>query len=127
MARRIGNDRLLADGLSLLGGRHSLLQGQARAIRDLVEARRLYHDGGFTNDSESLLLDIAISYRRLGDFDKAGEYLRQNETYARAIGDYYQLFSNLLQQGYLAEDQGRSEEHTSELQSLMRSSYAVFS
>ncbi|MDQ2701837.1 MAG: GGDEF domain-containing protein [Pseudomonadota bacterium] len=107
IARRIGNERLLADGLSLRGSRHSLLQDQARAIRDLIEARRLYHGGGFTNDSESLLLDIAISYRRMGDLEKASEYLRQNETYARAIGDYYQLFSNLLQQGYLAEDQGQ--------------------
>src|SRR5690606_8043516 len=63
-------------------------------------------EGGFTSDSEALLLDIAISYRRMGDLDKASEYLRQNESYARAIGDYHQLFSNLLQQGYLAEDRG---------------------
>ena len=106
IARRIGNDRLLADGFSLRGSRHSLLQDQARAIRDLLEAQRLYREGGFTSDSEALLLDIAISYRRMGDLDKASEYLRQNEAYARAIGDYHQLFSNLLQQGYLAEDRG---------------------
>lgn len=107
IARRIGNDRLLADGLSLRGSRHSLLQDQARALRDLIEAQHLYRDGGFTSDSESLLLDIAISYRRMGDLDKASDYLRQNEAYARAIGAYYQLFSNLLQQGYLAEDRGQ--------------------
>src|SRR5690606_1010035 len=97
---------LLADGISLRGSRHSLLRDQARAIRDLIEAQRLYRAGGYTNDAESLLLDIAISYRRMGDFDKASDYLRQNEAYARAIGDYYQLFANLLQQGYLAEDKG---------------------
>src|SRR3546814_2636522 len=32
----------------------------------------------------------------------------------------------LLHMGHLALDSGRSEEHTSELQSLMRISYAVF-
>ena len=39
VARRIGDDRLLADGLSLRGGTHSLLGEQSRAIPDLVAAR----------------------------------------------------------------------------------------
>ena len=110
IARRIGDNRLLADGLSLRGSSHSLLQDQARAIRDLLEAQRLYREGGYVNDSKSLLLDIAISYRRMGDLEKASEYLRQNEAYARALGDYYQLFSNLMQQAYLAEDNGQVDE-----------------
>lgn len=109
-ARRIDNDRLLADGLSLRGGRRSLLDDQARAIPDLLAAQHLYQRGGFKADAESLLLDIAISYRRMGDLAKAHEYLRQNEAFATSLGAYNQLVSNLLQQGYLAEDENRVDD-----------------
>ena len=110
IARRIGDDRLLADGLSLRGSTHSLLGEQSRAIPDLVAAQQLYQRAGAKADAESLLLDIAISYRRMGELGKAREYLVQNEAYARALGDWAQLIANLLQQGYLAEDQGRVED-----------------
>lgn len=110
IARRIGNDRLLADGLSLRGSAHSLLGEQSRAIPDLVAAQQLYQRAGAKADAESLLLDIAISYRRMGELGKAREYLVQNEAYAKALGDWSQLIGNLLQQGYLAEDQGRVED-----------------
>jgi diguanylate cyclase (GGDEF)-like protein len=109
-ARGIGSDRLLADGLSLRGSTLSLLDDQARAIPDLLEAQRLYQRGGFRADAEALLLDIAISYRRMGDLAKAQDYLRQNEAYAATLGDYDQLVSNLLQQGYLAEDENRVDD-----------------
>jgi diguanylate cyclase (GGDEF)-like protein len=109
-ARRIGNDRLLADGLSLRGGSHSLLGEQSRAIPDLIAAQQLYQRAGFKADAESLLLDIAVSYRRMGELEKARDYLAQNEAYATALGDWSQLIGNLLQQGYLAEDQGRVED-----------------
>jgi diguanylate cyclase (GGDEF)-like protein len=109
-ARRIGDDRLLADGLSLRGGSHSLLGEQSRAIPDLIAAQQLYQRAGFKADAESLLLDIAVSYRRMGELEKARDYLAQNEAYATALGDWSQLIGNLLQQGYLAEDQGRVED-----------------
>jgi diguanylate cyclase (GGDEF)-like protein len=109
-ARRAGDQRLIADGLSLRGGRRSLLGDQARAIPDLLAAQRLYQRGGFRSDAEALLLDIAISYRRMGDNAKAQDYLRQNEAFATKLGDHSQLVSNLLQQGYLAEDDGRVDD-----------------
>jgi diguanylate cyclase (GGDEF)-like protein len=109
-ARRIGNDRLLADGLSLRGSQRSLLDDQARAIPDLLAAQHLYQRGGFKADAESLLLDIAISYRRMGDLAKAHDYLRQNEAYAKSLGSYDEMVSNLLQQGYLAEDENRIDD-----------------
>jgi diguanylate cyclase (GGDEF)-like protein len=110
IARRIGDQRLLADGLSLRAGTRSLLGDQSLAIPDLLEAQRLYQHAGVPDDAESLLQDIAISYRRMGDLDKAQEYFEQNEAYARSLGDWSQLISNLLQQGYLAEDQGRLDD-----------------
>lgn len=110
VSRRLGNKRLLADGLSLRGGRYSLLGDQARAVPDLLAAQRLYRGGGFTKDAESLLLDIAISYRRMGEFAKARDYLQQNEAFAVEHGDWGQLIGNLLQQGYLAEDDDRIDD-----------------
>src|SRR5690606_6065961 len=87
-----------------------LLGEQSRAIPDLVAAQQLYQRAGAKADAGSLLLDIAISYRRMGELGKARAYLGQNEAYARALGDWAQLIANLLQQGYLAEDQGRVED-----------------
>lgn len=110
IARRVGDDPLLADGLSLRGSTRSLLGEQSRAIPDLLAAQQLYQNAGRRDDAESLLQDIAISYRRMGELDKAREYLEQNAEYARKLGDWSQLGSNLLQQGYLAEDQGRLDD-----------------
>src|SRR3546814_4270603 len=51
--------------------------------------------------------------RYLGQTARGGAHLALVETYARV-------------QGLWHDPNGRSEEHTSELQSLMRTSYAVF-
>jgi diguanylate cyclase (GGDEF)-like protein len=109
-ARRAEDSRLIADGLSLRGRERSVLGDQARAIPDQLAAQRLYQRGGFRSDAEALLLDIAISYRRMRDNAKAQDYLRQNEAFATELGDYAQLITNLLQQGYLAEDDGRVDD-----------------
>src|SRR5690606_28058374 len=90
IARRIDDRAMLADGLALRGSTHSLLGEQSRAIPDLLAAQRLYQEAGRHQDAESLLLDIAVSYRRMGEWS--------------------QLIGNLLQQGYLAEDQGRLDD-----------------
>ena len=110
LARKSENDRLLADGLGARGGMRSLLGEQARAIPDMLAAQRLYQRAGAENDAESMLLDLAIAYRRIGDLDKAREYLRQNEIFAGRLGDWNQLTSNLMQQGYLDEDLGRLDD-----------------
>ncbi|HEU4813413.1 MAG TPA: GGDEF domain-containing protein [Xanthomonadaceae bacterium] len=109
-ARRSGNRRLLADGLGARGATHSLLDDQARAIPDLLAAMRLYRQSGFRLDAEWLLLDIGISYRRMGEFGKAREYLEQSEAFAADQGDWSMLVGSLMQQAYLAEDDGRLPE-----------------
>src|SRR3546814_5647504 len=49
--------------------------------------------------------------------------IRDDARYATAVGEDHDL---KIDSGIAPADAGRSEEHTSELQSLMRSSYAVF-
>src|SRR3546814_4070117 len=57
---------------------------------------------------------------RLGDACPIREGARDRRLrYSRELGD-------ICRYGYSGLQSGRSEEHTSELQSLMRSSYAVF-
>ena len=106
-ARRSGDKRLLADGLGARGSTHSLLDDQARAIPDLLAAIRLYRQSGYPLDAEWLLLDIGISYRRMGEFGKAREYLEQSEAFAVGQGDWSMLIGSLMQQAYLDEDDGR--------------------
>ena len=109
-ARRSEDLRLVADGLSLLGSTRSLLGDQASAIPDLLAAIRLYRQSGHRLDAEYLLLDIGISYRRMGEYGKAREYLAQSEAFAMEQDDWAMLVGTLLQQGYLAEDDGRLDE-----------------
>jgi tetratricopeptide (TPR) repeat protein len=110
LSRKSENDRLLADGLGARGGMRSLVGEQARAIPDMLAAQRLYQRAGAANDAESMLLDLAIAYRRIGDVDKARAYLHQNEFFAGRLGVWNQLSSNLMQQGYLAAAQGRLDD-----------------
>jgi diguanylate cyclase (GGDEF)-like protein len=107
LARRIENDRLVADGLVASGGMQSLLGQQGHAIRDFLVAQRLYEKTGHPIDAESNLLNLAIAYRRLGDTDRALDYFQQSAAYAERIGDWGGLGSTLMQQGYLYEDEGR--------------------
>src|SRR3546814_1951398 len=48
------------------------------------------------------------------------------ERLGRSKGEIFRVVFVLVERGYLRRDAARSEEHTSELQSLMRIPYAVF-
>ncbi|HZV23598.1 MAG TPA: tetratricopeptide repeat-containing diguanylate cyclase [Luteimonas sp.] len=108
LARRIENDRLVADGLVASGGMQSLLGQQGHAIRDFLVAQTLYERAGRSDDAESNLLNLAIAYRRLGDLERALDYFRQSAAFAERIGDWGGLGSTLMQEGYLYEDSGRA-------------------
>ena len=110
LAERAEHHRLVADGLVARGGVQSLLGEQSRAILDLLAAQRVYERLHDTPDAEANLLNLAVAYRRLGDASKAADYLAQSEQYATRTGDWGTLMSTLMQQGYLAEDQGRPDD-----------------
>jgi diguanylate cyclase (GGDEF)-like protein len=110
LARKLGDDRLLAEGLAARGNVQSLLGEQGRAVLDFLAAQRRYERAGRHNDAESNLLNLAVAYRRMGDSGKALDYLRQSEAFATRIGDWNTLTVTLMQLGYLHEDQGRAED-----------------
>ena len=109
IARRIENDRLLADGLVARGNVHSLLGEQGRAVLDFLDAQRLYERAGRHFDAETNLLNLAIAYRRMGDADKAIEYLRQSAASAEREQDWNTLLTTLYQTAFIHEDAGRAD------------------
>ncbi len=109
IARHQENSRLVADGLTWRGGAESLLGEQARALIDFLQAQRLYEAEANDAAAEQNLVSIAVIYRRLGEYDKAGRYLDQSMLAARRKGDKLQQMAIEMQQGFLATERGRPE------------------
>src|SRR3546814_2497038 len=95
----------------------------------------------FTGDQETYRhRDINTEYRPVNSFcvlqtdkntsmilDERGIYRSQGEAPEPATPLFNEFLKDYIQKNRLKLDQNlRSEEHTSELQSLMRNSYAVF-
>ena len=110
LARKHGDPRLLAQALIHRGSLRSLLGEQAAALTDFLEAQRVYKTAGLHKEAEAGLGDIAAAYRRMGDHDKALEYLRQGVAFAERQGDPGLLSVALLQTAFLHEDLGRHDE-----------------
>ncbi|UJM99132.1 diguanylate cyclase [Rhodanobacter denitrificans] len=106
LARRLENPRLIADALTWRGSAQSLLGEQAKALFDFLEAQRLYETVGNTTAAQSNLISIATIYRRLGEYDKAGEYLRQSMQSAQRKGDKQEQMVVDMQLGFLATERG---------------------
>ena len=106
IARRLENSRLVADALTWRGGARSFLGEQARALVDFLEAQRLYEAAGNTTAAESNLISIATIYRRLGEYDKAFDYLQQSMAPAQRAQDKQTLLVINLQLGFLASERG---------------------
>jgi len=75
LAKQEENGQLVADGYTWRGSVQSLLGEYAKAVVDLLEAQRYYASVGYKGDQQSNLLNIAIAYRRLGEYAKARSYL----------------------------------------------------
>ena len=110
LARKHNEPRLLAQSLIHRGGVRSLLGEQAAALSDFLEAQRVYTNAGLKKEAEASLQDIAVAYRRMGDHDKAMEYLRQSVAFAERERYWGVLSVSLLQTAFLHEDRGRYDE-----------------
>jgi diguanylate cyclase (GGDEF)-like protein len=104
LAQSLGDSRLIADGLVSRGLMHSLLGNQALALRDFFEAQRRYEAGGWHQSARMNLQGIAIAYRRMGEHDKALEYLATTREASRAASDWGSLVLDLLQTAFAYEE-----------------------
>ena len=119
IARRLENGRLIADGLTWRGSAQSLLGEQAKALFDFLEAQRLYETVGNTTAAQSNLISIATIYRRLGEYDKAGDYLRQSMASAQRKQDKQEQMVVNLQLGFLATERGDAAAAVAPLQQAL--------
>src|SRR3546814_10521552 len=99
---RSGDRRLVREGIR----RHEVLLAQFDRVHLQLARRRL---------------DDALDH--IGGFRPAGAAIG---IHRRGVGEHRLDLGIDRRRGVLAGEQQRSEEHTSELQSLMRISYAVF-
>lgn len=108
LARKINDAGRIGDGLTLRGGVESLQGYQAKALVDFLEANRSYASAGKRISVENNLLDIASSYRRLGEYAKARSYLQQVKVWAEQRHDTNNQIQVHLELGYLDDADGKS-------------------
>ncbi len=119
IARHLENNRLVADGLTWRGGALSLLGEQARALFDFLEAQHLYEAVGNTTAAQSNLISIATIYRRLGEYDKAADYLQQSMAFARRKQDRQEERAVDMELGFLATERGDAAAAVAPLQQAL--------
>jgi diguanylate cyclase (GGDEF)-like protein len=107
LARKTGDDQLLASGLGARGSEYSLLGVHGKALADLLEAQRVFAQRELTQAANSTLQSIGIAYRRLGYPDKAREYLMQSIDHAQQVGDHETQFISVIQLGYADDEAGQ--------------------
>ena len=101
--------QLLAESLETRGDILSLLGEQAKAMLDFQRARAAYRQAGIAGEVESLVLSIAVAYRRMGDADQARRYFTQALQRMQARSDWEGVATNMIQLGFLNEETGAPE------------------
>ena len=110
LARTDDDDAALAQGLQARGNMESVLGHYGKALADSIEARRLFTQLDMDESANRTLQDIGITYRRLGDQDKAHEYLELAIAHQQEVGDHASLFVSVLNLGYSEQESGHYEE-----------------
>ena len=76
---------------------------------DFQRARAAYRQAGIAGEVESLVLSLAVAYRRMGDVEQARRHFTQALERMRARGDWDGVATNLIQLGFLHEEAGTPE------------------
>lgn len=95
---------LLGLALTKRADLHSYRGDQARALFDLLEARRVYEQAGLKDQADAQLFNIAVPYRRIGAYAQARDYLDRNAERTRRSEDWLWHCRTWLQRGFLEND-----------------------
>lgn len=106
MLRDSQEQQLLAEALEIRGDIRSLLGEQAKAMIDFQRARAAYRGAGIDHEIETLMLAIAIAYRRMGDWPQAQHHFTEAVQRRQARGDWESVATNLIQLGFLHVESG---------------------
>lgn len=102
-----GTERQLhAEALMLRGGLYSDLGEQAKALMDFQRARAGFRAAGIDHEIDFLLMKIAVTYRRIGDFAQAERYFTHSVQRGQDKQDWDRVVSDLIQLGYLYDESG---------------------
>jgi len=105
-ARRLEDPMLIGSALRARGGTLSMMGEQARALMDYLEADRRFRAARLDRQVEDNLFSLAMSYRRMGDFQQALTYLGQYEVAATRRGLDYERALASIQVGYVHFEAG---------------------
>lgn len=87
----------------------SELGEQAKALLDYQRARAGYRAIGITKDLDELLLQSAITYRRIGDWAQAERYFKSAVQRMQDKQDWTRTVTNLIQLGFLYDESGNPQ------------------
>lgn len=113
MVAMLGNSQerqLYGEALVQRGGLLSQLGEQAKALLDFQRARASFREAGIDHEVDALLLDMAIAYRRIGDWTQAERYFTNSLKQVQDKQDWDHVVTDLVQLGYLYDESGKPQE-----------------
>lgn len=99
--------QLYGEALVQRGGLLSQLGEQAKALLDYQRARASYRAAGIDDEVDALMLEMAIAYRRIGDWAQAERYFTRSVEQRENEQDWGRVITDLVQLGYLYDESGR--------------------
>lgn len=101
--------QLLGEILLARGSVLSELGDLAKAMLDFQRARAAFVSAGIDHDVDALLLQMAIAYRRIGDWPQAEQYFSRSLDRMKSRRDWDMVSTDLIQLGFLYDESGDAE------------------
>lgn len=101
--------QLLGEALTERGSLLSQQGEQAKALLDFQRARASFREAGIDHEIDELMLWIAITYRRIGDWTQAERYFTRSVERMQDKQDWDRVITDLVQLGYLYDESGNAE------------------
>lgn len=98
--------QLYGEALVQRGTLLSQLGEQAKALLDFQRARASFREAGIDQEIDALMLQIAITYRRIGDWTQAEHYFTRSVERMQDKQDWDRVVTDLVQLGYLHDESG---------------------
>src|SRR5690606_37209336 len=98
--------QLLGEALIQRGSLFSQQGEQAKALLDFQRARASFRAAGIDHEIDALMLEMAIAYRRMGDWTQAERYFTDGVKRSQGKQDWDRVITDLVQLGYLYDESG---------------------
>lgn len=101
--------QLLGEALIQRGSLLSQQGEQARSLLDFQRARASFRQAGIDHEIDTLMLWIAITYRRIGDWAQAERYFTRSVETMQDKQDWDRVVTDLVQLGFLYDESGKPQ------------------